>query len=541
MRADEDKSQAELISELNQLREAHESLRREAAEQLASTIDACRARSETEEALQLANVIIDRSPVILFRREAGEAGQLVYVSENFRQLGYAPDEFISGKTHFKDIVHPDDGDRVRDEIMAFAERDVEEYTQVYRVVAPDGAVHWVEDQTSVVRDGEGTKQYNQGILIDFTERKQVEDALRKSEEKFRRIVETAGEGFLLMNEEGTIVEVNDACCRLFGFPREQIIGRRPTEFATPESRQYMRAHRNTLMAKDHRSFEGDIVNQAGQRVPVLIHGSTLRDDNGAVMGNMAFITDLTEQKKALALASEVQKSLLPHSKPVVKGFDVAGRNISSDEIGGDYFDFLWRRENPEAPFSIVVGDITGHGVDAALLMTSARAFLRMRALQPGDLAAVVADLNRHLTADTRQSHRFMTLLLMAVDPATATIEWVRAGHDPALLYDPAADAFEELRGPGLVLGLNEAVQYSAIRRTDVRPGQIIALGTDGIWEARNTHGEMWGKERLQDVIRARGGDSAGAIVDSVFDRLKAFTRGTLPEDDKTLVVVRFAA
>jgi sigma-B regulation protein RsbU (phosphoserine phosphatase) len=118
---------------------------------------------------------------------------------------------------------------------------------------------------------------------------------------------------------------------------------------------------------------------------------------------------------------------------------------------------------------------------------------------------------------------------------------VLRGHDPALLYDPAADAFEELRGPGFVLGLNEAVQYSAIRRTDVRPGQIIALGTDGIWEARNTHGEMWGKERLQDTIRARGGDSAGAIVDSVFDRLKAFTRGTLPEDDKTLVVVRFAA
>ncbi|MGD9097706.1 MAG: PP2C family protein-serine/threonine phosphatase [Desulfobacterales bacterium] len=112
---------------------------------------------------------------------------------------------------------------------------------------------------------------------------------------------------------------------------------------------------------------------------------------------------------------------------------------------------------------------------------------------------------------------------------------------PALLYDPAADAFEELRGPGLALGLNEAVQYSAVRRVDVRHGQIMALGTDGIWEARNTHGEMWGKERLQDVIRARGGDSAGAIVDSVFDRLKAFTRGTLPEDDKTLVVVRFAA
>ena len=165
----------------------------------------------------------------------------------------------------------------------------------------------------------------------------------------------------------------------------------------------------------------------------------------------------------------------------------------------------------------------------------------MRVLQPGDLAAIVADLNRHLASDTRQSHHFMTLLLMAVDPATAAIEWVRAGHDPPLLFDPAADDFEELRGPGLALGLNEAVRYTAIRRADIKPGQIIALATDGIWEARNTFGDMWGKQRLQEVIRERARDSAGAIVDSVFDRLKAFTRGTLPEDDKTLVVVRFTA
>ncbi len=158
---------------------------------------------------------------------------------------------------------------------------------------------------------------------------------------------------------------------------------------------------------------------------------------------------------------------------------------------------------------------------------------------PGDLAAIVADLNRHLTSDTRESNRFMTLLLMAIDPAAAAIEWVRAGHDPALLYEPSTDAFEELRGPGLVLGLNEDVRYTAVRRAGVRPGQVIALGTDGIWEARNTRGDMWGKERLREVIRERAGDSAETIVNGVFDRLKTFTRGTLPEDDKTLVIIKF--
>jgi sigma-B regulation protein RsbU (phosphoserine phosphatase) len=538
MRADEAKSKAELLAELNQLRQAHEALKRKVADQAATFSEACQARSETEEALRLANVIIDRSPVILFRREAGESGRLVYISENFRQLGYDPEDFISGKNLFKEIVHSDDADRVREEIMAFAEKDLEEYTQIYRVVAPDGKVHWVEDQTSVVRDAEGNKQFNQGILIDFTERKAVEDALRKSEEKFRRIVETAGEGFLLMNEEKRITEVNDACCRLLGYPREEILGKRPTEFATPESRQFMLANRETLMARDYRSFEGAIVNQAGRRVPLLIHASTLRDDNGNVIGNMAFLTDLTEQKKALALAGEVQKSLLPHGKPLVQGFDVAGRNISSDEIGGDYFDFLWRRENPSAPFSIVVGDITGHGVDAALLMTSARAFLRMRAAQPGSLADIVTEMNRHLARDVLEMGRFMTLFYMVIDPRAHNLEWVRAGHDPALLYDPGRDRFEELKGKGLALGVDAEIRYSQSCREGLAKGQVITIGTDGIWEAFNGAGEMFGKKRFREVVRRSAGGSASDILNAVLEELHQFTLGQKTADDITLVVVK---
>jgi sigma-B regulation protein RsbU (phosphoserine phosphatase) len=371
------------------------------------------------------------------------------------------------------------------------------------------------------------------------QRLQVEKEIRASEDKYRRIVETAGEGFIFMDDSHRIVDVNASFCRLLGYERREILGRRPFDFGTEDFRQYCLSQKSVIMAADYRRVQGHLLSKDGREIPVLFHGNDLMASNGAHLGSVAFVTDMTEHHKSLKLAGEIQKSLMPQRAPAIPGLDIAGRSEPCDEIGGDYFDFIASEDGQR--LLVAAGDLTGHGVDAALLMTTARAFLRMRALQPGDLAAVVADLNRHLTADTRQSHRFMTLLLMAVDPATATIEWVRAGHDPALLYDPAADAFEELRGPGLVLGLNEAVQYSAIRRTDVRPGQIIALGTDGIWEARNTHGEMWGKERLQDTIRARGGDSAGAIVDSVFDRLKAFTRGTLPEDDKTLVVVRFAA
>jgi sigma-B regulation protein RsbU (phosphoserine phosphatase) len=253
---------------------------------------------------------------------------------------------------------------------------------------------------------------------------------------------------------------------------------------------------------------------------------------------MAFITDMTEHKKAMALAGEVQKSLLPQSKPEVQGLDIAGRNVSCDEIGGDYFDFLWRRENPDGPFTVVVGDITGHGVDSALLMTSARAFLRMRASQPGTMAEVITAMNRHLTRDVLESGRFMTLFYLTVDPQKDNITWVRAGHDPAILYDPQQDAFEELKGSGVALGVNDNFEYNENHRKGLANGQIIAIGTDGIWEAFNKKGKMFGKRRFRDIIRQNAKRGADDILNAVYNQIGHFTEGQKSEDDITLVTIK---
>jgi sigma-B regulation protein RsbU (phosphoserine phosphatase) len=555
MKSDSDKTKNELVEELSYLKrraaEADELRRRLADVQKSYTelqdryearteefTKECTQRDQTEEALRMAEVIVERSPVVLFRRLAGEDPRLIYVSDNIRQMGYTAEELLSGRRLFRDIVYPDDMERVRDEIMAYAEKDVEEYTQYYRVYTKDGDIRWVEDQTSVVRDEHGNKIHNQGILVDITERKQAEEELRKSEEKFRRIVETAGEGFILMNEDLVIVAVNDAYCRMLGYSRAELIGKTPFDLATDEFKQWMLNNRETILAMEYREFEGSSVAKDGRIVPILVHGSTLRDDQGNVIGNMAFITDMTEHKKALALAGEVQKSLLPQDQPRVKGLDIAGRNVSCDEIGGDYFDFLWRRETRKGPFSVVVGDISGHGVDSALLMTTARAFLRMRASQPGSIAEIVTAMNSHLTRDVLESGRFMTLFYLTIDPEKKRLEWVRAGHDPAMIYDPATDEFDELKGSGVALGVNDDFNYEQNHRSGLAKGQIIAVGTDGIWESVNKKGEMFGKERLKNVIRKNAPAGAGDILNAVYIELNSFTRGQKSEDDITLVIIK---
>ena len=374
--------------------------------------------------------------------------------------------------------------------------------------------------------------------MDITERKIVEDELRKSEEKYRRIVETAGEGFILMDEDLEIVDVNDAYCRLLGYSRQELLGKTPLDLATEEFKQFMLTNRDTILGQEYREFEGSSVAKDGRHVPILVHGNTLRDDEGNVIGNMAFVTDMTEHKKALALAGEVQKSLLPQEKPLVKGLDIAGKNVSCDEIGGDYFDFLWRRDSRKGPFSVVVGDISGHGVDSALLMTTARAFLRMRASQPGTLSEIITAMNRHLTRDVLESGSFMTLFYLTIDPEKKRIEWVRAGHDPAILYDPVRDEFEELKGSGVALGVIETFDYEENCRRSLVNGQIIAIGTDGIWESVNREGEMFGKQRFRNIIRKNAHAAAGDILNAVYNELNQFTRGHRFEDDITLVVIK---
>jgi sigma-B regulation protein RsbU (phosphoserine phosphatase) len=498
----------------------------------------CTLRDQTEEALRLAEMIIAQSPVVLFRRLAGEKPTLVYVSSNISQFGYSVEEFLQGSIRFSQIVHPDDRDRLIKEIKQFAVADVEEYTQSYRILTRSGEVRWVEDKTSVVRDEAGQKVYNQGIMVDVTPRRRAEEELRKSEEKFRRIVETAGEGFVLMDDHLRIVEVNDSYCRMLGYRREELLGKTTFDLATDEFRQFIAGSRDRLLAMDYRKFEGSLVAKDGRRVPVLIHGNTLRNDDGGKIGNAAFVVDLTEHKKALELAGKVQRSLIPARPPSIAGLDLAGRTDSCQEVGGDYFDFLYGPDFPSGNLRVAVGDISGHGVDAALLMTTARAFTRTRAVQPAGPSVVVASINRDLALDMGDSGSFMTLFYMEIDPVGRTARWVRAGHEPALLYCPVRDRFEELAGIGLPLGVDKDAGYAEQTLPILHPGTLLALGTDGIWGARDPEDRFFGKERFRDILRREAAHSAQDMVAAVFDEIGRFCRGMPYQDDVTLVVIK---
>jgi sigma-B regulation protein RsbU (phosphoserine phosphatase) len=171
-------------------------------------------------------------------------------------------------------------------------------------------------------------------------------------------------------------------------------------------------------------------------------------------------------------------------------------------------------------------------------MATVRSALRQRLALPGSIAQIMADVNRQLVVDFADSGQFVTLFYLAVDPIGQVLEWVRAGHEPAIFYDPATNAFLELAGSGMALGVDQHYRYEENRMEGFRRGGIIVIGTDGVWEARNEKGQMFGRTAIYDVIRDNSAAGAGDIMEAILSRIKKFRKTEQPEDDVTLVVVK---
>ena len=251
-------------------------------------------------------------------------------------------------------------------------------------------------------------------------------------------------------------------------------------------------------------------------------------------------TDQSQLKKvqmSLANASLIQQKLMPKSDPQVDGYDIAGKSVSCDETGGDYYDFFNPHEWGQEKIGIVVADVIGHGISAALLMTSVRASFRERILSPGGGVSIVTDVNKRLVHDIEELNLFVTMFYSEIDLKGKYFRWVHAGHESALSYYPATDIFDTLGGEGLPLGVMAEWNYEEAT-IPINPGQIILIGTDGIKEACNPQNEHFGNGRLLAVVKENYQESAKEILDEVYRALERFRGSAERKDDETLVVVK---
>ncbi len=247
------------------------------------------------------------------------------------------------------------------------------------------------------------------------------------------------------------------------------------------------------------------------------------------------LRDRLALRQSLELARQVQRHLLPARRPEVPGLEVASLSRYCDQTGGDYYDFL--APDP-ASLCVVVGDVMGHGIAAAMLMAMARGVLRSQWSMGGSLASVLGHLNRQIAGDAGDMGRFMTMILLVVEPAGRQLRWAPAGHDPPLLYDPAQDRFVDFDTGGVPLGVLDRPEYEEHLHTPLRAGQVLLIGTDGVWETRRPDGEFFGKDRLRTLLRLHADEPAETLAARLDAALDAFREGAAPADDVTFVVVK---
>ena len=237
----------------------------------------------------------------------------------------------------------------------------------------------------------------------------------------------------------------------------------------------------------------------------------------------------------LRIARQIQLSLLP-ACPVAPGYTFDAKYLPAREVSGDFYDFLYHAL-PEGRLELVIGDVTGKGIPAALMMAHSRAVLRAEALHAGSPAELLVQTNRILTED-HLARLFLSALYARLDIPSGRVTYANAGHDHPLLIRGGSGEVHELDAPGVILGAFRRIELENCL-VQLAPTDTLVFYTDGVTEARNASGALFGDERLVEAARrgALAGEAATVSL-IILDALTAFTAGAPQADDLTLVVVQ---
>ena len=246
----------------------------------------------------------------------------------------------------------------------------------------------------------------------------------------------------------------------------------------------------------------------------------------------AEVLETRRLEEELSIGHRIQKTFLPERDPKVPNFDIAGAYYSSGLVGGDYYDYV---RITEGHLGIVVADVSGKGIPAALIMAAFRASLIAEVRNNYAIRTVVAKVNR-LLWESIEIDRFVTAIYGVLDIQGRRFTYVNAGHNPGLLYRAATDTFETLDSTGPLLGTLEGATFKE-RQVEIRPGDILTLYTDGITESMSATHELFGEERLMDVVRSRRAGPAAEIVRAIRETVSAYAGGE-PDDDLTIVLLK---
>jgi phosphoserine phosphatase RsbU/P len=361
-------------------------------------------------------------------------------------------------------------------------------------------------------------------------------------------------GYLSVMPTGTIVKVNDTFLTWTGFQRDDLVGRRRfVDLLTPGGKLYHETHYMPLlqMQGQVRELALEVVMADGERMPTLVNAALERNADGDARVIRIVVFDATERRRyerelllakqraeasegqARELAQTLQRTLLPPSTPTIPGWEVAAAFRPAGEgaeVGGDFYDMF---QVGSDDWVVVLGDVCGKGVEAAVVTALVRHTLRAVAIGLHEPAQALEVLNEALLAQA--DGRFCTVVMARLqrDDDGWRVTLGSGGHPAPLLRRPGRPV-EPVNGQGPLVGVLESVEFRD-RVVRLGPGDVLTLFTDGVTEARR-NGELYGDTRLRDCVE-RGGATAAGVVEAILEDVDVFQRGSL-RDDVALVSLR---
>jgi PAS domain S-box-containing protein len=411
----------------------------------------------------------------------------------------------------------------------------------------NSALYDVDSTIAPIHEADGSLGGYVAVSRDVTLQRNAERALRDSERRLRTIFDSAAEGILTIDEDGVIESLNAVAEAMFGHARGELVGRPVTTLLPPSQGHETSGFQGGLQLGEVELPFGVVRELVGRRRD----GTTFRMDlmlNELLLEGRrlfaGFIRDATERHarleaerallsthEELRLARVIQQRFYPTVAPAVPGFDIAGVSHPAEQAGGDYFDYL-----PMAGgrLGLVIGDVTGHGLGPALLMSQTRAYLRALLLLTQDVSDLLTRLNGFLDEDCGEEH-FVTLFLARVDPQARKLVYASGGHQSYLLR--ASGRVETLAATGIPLGIMPGPMRGA-PELSLHPGDLLLMVTDGIEETVSPEDCELGRGRMLEVAQANRHRSASEIVTALFSAASDFSAGQVQKDDITALVAK---
>lgn len=386
------------------------------------------------------------------------------------------------------------------------------------------------------------------------------NSLRQSERKYRTLFEDSKDTIYLTDPTGQIVDVNPAGLSLFGYTSEEAQkGNILDVYADPDDR--FRFQTEMERAGSVRDFEVKLRKKDGDLIEGLVSATLRHADDGTILGHQGILRDITAQKQAererlrllaiqreLDMARNIQISLLPPAHPHWNGPDVVCYSKPAEEIGGDFYAYhaLGGKLADEKPagggFALIVGDISGKGMPAALLMAVSLASLQTvihQALSPAQLLAHLDEVLAHYTQTTRQNCALCYVELIPCRNGTERKLHVAnaGGIAPIIRRIDGPTEWVEVGGLPLGVGLGAQNGYQEVT-LGLSQNDLVILTSDGVLEAMNESGDLFGFERLEQAVVAGPTTSAEAMLEYLKTQLVTFVGATQPHDDMTIVVVQ---